>query len=179
MRYRGSISALCALSCGLLFSTSIWAQGRRGGPMGRSTHEPREERQAQPDEKKTPIDVFETMSPADQQKALDRLPPAQRKKLEERLQRFNQLPTAQQQALRNLYNRLHELPPQRQETVRKALNKLSEQVPDRQQAVREEFRSLAALAPPERQARLSSPEFRSRFSKKEQEILRDMAPLLR
>jgi hypothetical protein len=127
---------------------------------------------------KTPIDEFERMSPEQQQKALNRLPPGQRQKLQEQLQRFNRLPPEQQQTLRNLYNRLHQLPPNQQESVRKAINRFSEQAPARQQAMRDELRSMAALPEQDRTARMASQEFRDSFSRKEQGIVKDMLPVL-
>lgn len=172
---RGSILALAALGCGLFFGMPAQAQrGARGAartPRGART-------EAGQNQQKTPIDEFETLPAAEQQRALDRLPPAQRRQLQERLQRFNALPPEQQQTLKTLYNRLHQLPSQRQEAVRKAIRKFSQQAPDRQQAMREELRSVAALPPQQRQAHMSGVDFRARFNKKEQEILRDMSPLL-
>lgn len=126
----------------------------------------------------TPIDEFERMSPDQQQRALARLPPGERQKLQQRLDRFRQLPEAQQRTLRNLYNRLHQLPGSRQESVRKAINRFSEQAPGRQQAMRDELRSMAALPERDREARMASPEFRGTFSRREQGILRDMLPVL-
>jgi hypothetical protein len=106
------------------------------------------------------------------------LPPGQRQKFEERLQRFNRLPGEQQRTLRNLYNRLHQLPPNQQEAVRKAINRFSGQAPNRQQAMRDELRSMAASPQPDREARMASPEFRGRFNRREQTIIREMTPLL-
>lgn len=170
---RGPILALAALGCGLFLGAPALAQrGARGARTPRGTRTEAGQKQ------KTPIDEFETMSPAEQQKALNRLPTAQRRQLQERLRRFNALPPEQQQTLKTLYNHLHQLPPQRQEAVRKAINKFSQQAPDRQQAMREELRSAAALPPQERQAHMSSPDFRARFNNKEQDILHDMSPLL-
>ena len=126
----------------------------------------------------TPIDEFERMSPDQQQRALERLPPGQRQKLQQRLQRFNQLPAEQQRTLRNLYHRLHELPPERQAAVRKAINRFSEQAPARQQVMRDELRSIVAMPEQDRQARMASQEFRNTFSRREQTILRDMLPVL-
>jgi len=62
--------------------------------------------------------------------------------------------------------------------VRKAINRFSEQSLARQQAIREELRSIAVLPPQDRQAHMNNADFRSRFNKKEQDILRDMSPLL-
>jgi hypothetical protein len=172
MLCRGSILALGALSLGLLLGPPARAQGRRAA--GRILKNPR----IAPKGPRTPIQEFETLPPDEQQRALNRLPPAQRRRLQERLDRFNQLPEEQRRSLTNLYNRLHELPPERQNSVRKAINRLSEQPAERQQTIRRELRSIAALPADERKQRLDSPEFRSRFNKREQEILRDMAPLL-
>lgn len=127
---------------------------------------------------RTPIEEFETMSPAEQQKALNRLSPEQRQRLQQRLDRFNQLPPERQRALTGLYNRLHQLPPQRQDAVRKSINNLSNQSPERQEAIRQELRSMASMTPTERQAHVSTPEFRGKFNKKEQEIVRDMSEVL-
>jgi predicted DNA-binding WGR domain protein len=127
---------------------------------------------------KTPIDEFLRMSPAEQQQALNRLPPEKRRRLEERLERFNQLPRGQQQTLRNMYDRLNQLPPERQQAVRKSLNQFSQQPPERRQAMRQELRSMAPLDPQEREGRMASAEFQERFSEKEQRIVRDMSGLL-
>ncbi|HWY47143.1 MAG TPA: DUF3106 domain-containing protein [Bryobacteraceae bacterium] len=173
MRWRGSILALSVLVCGVISESTARAQSRRGA-TSRPPGSPRQSKGPV----QTPIEEFETMSPAEQQKALNRLPPAQRQKLQERLQRFNQLPPEQQQALKNLYNRLHQLPAERQDAVRKSINKLSQQPPERQQAIRQELRGMANLSPDERRAHLSGPEFRGKFNKKEQEIVRDMSEVL-
>ena len=167
----GSISALAALGCGLLLCVPAAAQR---GARGDRARMPRAER-AEANPKKTPIDEFETLSPAEQQRALNRLPEAQRQQPRARLDRFNALPADQQQAPKSMYNRLHQLPPQPQEAVRKAINKFSPLPGDRQQAVREELRSSEAMSSQQRPQELDSPGVRSRFSKKEQEILRDMS----
>lgn len=164
-----------ALGVGLLTAPLADAQGRRGA-IQRGQHLPRIKNA--PKGPKTPIQEFETMSPDEQRRALNRLPPNQRRNLEERLNRFNQLPEQQRQALTNLYNRLHQLPSERQNSVRKAINKFSEQPADRQELIRQELRRMAALPAGERTQHLGSADVRSSLSKKEQDILRDMIPLL-
>ncbi len=166
--------AAAALLPGLGFAPSAFAQARRGG-MNRHKP-PRPEKPAKP--AKTPIDEFQTMSPQERQKALNRMPPPQRQKLEERLQKFNELPAEQQRTLKNMYNRLHELPPGRQDAVRKSMNQFFEESPERRQAMREELKGISALPEQDRAARMASPEFRSKFSGKEQGIVRDMSELL-
>jgi MoxR-like ATPase len=171
---RRDILALAAIGVAVSAPPPAWAQRGRGGAVRtappRTSHIEKEQR--------TPIEEFETLSHEEQRKALNRLSPSEREKLQERLKRFNALPPEQQQALKTLYNRLHQLPPDRQDAVRKAIVKFSEQTPARQEAIRQELRDMASLTAAERKARLASPEFRSQFNKKEQEILRDMSPLL-
>jgi hypothetical protein len=168
MRWYGFILTLAL--CAVVLEPA-WARGPRG-PWA-----PPRERPGRVGAK-TPIDEFERMSPQQQQRALDRLPPGQRQKLQERLAKFNRLPPEQQQTLRNLYNRLHQLPPERQNAVRNAINRFSEQPAERQQALREELRGMAALPEQDREARMSSRDFKGRLSGKEQGIVRDMTPLL-
>ena len=168
---------LLALLVSLAVAPSALAQRRGRVPP---PPPPRVENRAEtrPEPTKTPIDEFERMTPEERQKALDRLPPQQRKKLEERLKKFNQLPPEQQQVLKNMYNRLNQLPPERQTTVRQAINKFSKEPADRQRAMRDELRSLAALPPQDRESTLSSKDLKSRFSGKEQQIMRQMSDLL-
>jgi hypothetical protein len=126
----------------------------------------------------TPIDEFMHMTPEEQRQALERLPPGQRMRLQQRLNKFNELPAQQQQRLRTMYDRLNQLPPARQNLVRRSLNEFSQQPADRRQAMRQELRKLAPLGPKDREARMSSAEFRQKFSEKEQKIVNDMSDLL-
>jgi hypothetical protein len=177
-----SHTAVAALLLGLTLAPSAFGQ-RRGGmarpnpPRSAPAPKPQKAEKAEKTEK-TPIDEFQTMSPQERQKALDRMPPAQRKKLEERLQKFNELPAEQQRTLKNMYNRLHELPPGRQDALRKSMNQFSEQPVERRNTMRQELKSIGELPGQDRAARLASPEFRSKFSHKEQDIIRNMSELL-
>ena len=169
----------CAMLALYLAASPAFAQGHQGGPRPPKPHAEKPPKPfKQPKNVKTPIDEFMRMSPEEQQKALNRLPPEQRRRFQERLERFNQLPPQQQQNLRNMYNRLNQLPPERQQVVRRSLNQLSQQPPDRRQAIRQELRRMAPLAAEDREARMASPEFLGRFSEKEQGIIRDMSDLL-
>jgi hypothetical protein len=168
MRRIWPIVASAGLMLFLASANAAPAQGRQGGPKPART----------PKNVKTPIDEFMRMPPGEQQKALDRLAPAQRARLLERLQKFNQLPRDQQQALRSMYGRLNQLGPERQQVVRKSLNQFSQQPPERRQAMRQELKSLAPLDGEAREARMAAPEFREKFSEKEQGIIRNMSDLL-
>ncbi|HLK35018.1 MAG TPA: DUF3106 domain-containing protein [Terriglobales bacterium] len=167
--------ALCLATC-----PAALGQARQNGPKG-GKHAEKPPKAKQPKGGKnaeTPIDEFMRMSPEERQKALNRLPPAQRKRLQERLQRFNQLPPGEQQTLKGMYNRLNQLPAERQQVVRRSLNQFTEQPGDSKQAIRQELKSLGQMSPQERDARMASPEFRARFSQNEQGIIRNMSELL-
>jgi len=168
MRSRWSFLA----SSALVLCLAAPVQGRQAGGKSSKSRTEKQTRGAE-----TPIDEFMRMSPEEQREALDRLPPAERMRLQQRLQRFNQLPPRQQQTLRKLYDRLHQLPPDRQKAVRKSLNQFSQQAPGRRQAMRQELRSMAGLELEDRRARMATPEFREKFSEKEQGIIRDMSDL--
>jgi Protein of unknown function (DUF3106) len=187
MRCRSSIPALAAVAICLAFGSPAQSQGRRGGGMSRPVGPPRQGRSPNSAGRSpnptgrgtpTPIEEFETMPPEQRQKALNRLPPEERQKLQERLDRFNQLPPERQQALKNLYNRLHELPPDRQNAVRQSINKFSQMPQARQQAIRGELTNMANMSQRERKTHVSTPEFRQNFTKKEQEVVRDMSEVL-
>jgi len=160
----------------LASAPAISAPGRQGGPKPSKLHA--EKPPKLPKNVKTPIDEFMRMSPEERQKALNRLPPEQRRRLQERLEKFNQLPDGQQQTLRNMYDRLNQLPPERQQSVRKSMRQFSREPQDRRQAMRQELKSLAPLEAGDREARMTSTEFREKFNGKEQGIVRDMSDLL-
>ena len=175
MRLRFPILVPAALALALLASAPLAAQGRRGMGMGRRPPARPERTQKGP---KTPVDEFLRMSPEEQRRALDRLPPDQRERLQKRLDAFKQLPPEQRSNLGEQYRRLSELPPERQEVVRNAFKRFGNQPPERRQEMRRELRQLSDLSPEERQARLDSPEFRNTFNQHEQQIIKDMSHLL-
>ena len=124
MPRRGSILALAALTSSVILAHMGWAQ-KRAAPAKPPVATRADDPGRAAGNTETPIDEFETMSSEHQRQALEQLPAAQRRKLQERLDKFNQLPAEQQRALKNLYNRLHQLPADRQNTVRKAIQKFS------------------------------------------------------
>lgn len=165
-----SLIAVVTVILGVGPDFALGAQGHRGGGAGSS-------RRSQ-EQDKTPVDEFERMTPEQQQKALAKLPPERRKKVEAQLAHLRSLPPEQRAALRQTYNRLSEFPPERQQELRNALQKFGRQPADRQQAIRQELKQLSGLGAEDREARMKSPEFRQSFNHNEQQIVRDMADLL-
>jgi Protein of unknown function (DUF3106) len=126
----------------------------------------------------TPIDEFQRMSPEDRQKALDKLPPDRAEKLRKQLKEYSQLTPEQQAMAKEQLETFRHLPPERQQAMRKAFNKFSQQPADRQEAIRQELNQLREMTEGERQARLSSPELKSRFNKTERQMIGEMSGLL-
>lgn len=95
------------------------------------------------------------MSPEQRQKALSRLPPERRGRIEEQLNRLGNLPPDQRAKLLQRYDEFQGLPR------------------DRQAAVRSELQALRKLPTPQLRQRLNSPEFQQNFSPEEQRLLRE------
>ena len=171
MRLRSSILLSVTLALGATFVAALSAQGRRMGV-------PRRPPAQGPNETRSPLEEFERMSPEEQRKALEQLPPERRKKVEERLKKLRNLPPEQRSSLLEQYGRFQELLPERQDAVRAAWKMFANQPPKRRQAMRKELRQLADLPSADRQARLDSPEFRKSFNPREQEIVKDMTDVL-
>jgi hypothetical protein len=95
------------------------------------------------------------MTPQQRQKALSRLPPERRERIEQQLNRLDQLPPDQKAKLLQRYDEFQGLPR------------------DRQAAVRAELQALRKMPIPQRRQRLNSPEFQQSFSPEEQRLLRE------
>ncbi|HLJ50264.1 MAG TPA: DUF3106 domain-containing protein [Bryobacteraceae bacterium] len=161
--------------------TPLRAQGRHGGAGGGAHPQQQRAPKAEKPGKaagRSPIQEFEGMSPEERQRALDRLPPGQRERVQQRLRQFDQLPPEQKRQVQNQLERLRQLPPKKQEQVREAMRKFGDQPPDRKKAMRQELRGMESLSPSERQARLNSPDFKSKFNKDEQDMVKHMSEIL-
>ena len=81
--------------------------------------------------------------------------------------------------LRQRWDILNRLSPEGRQRVREIFPHYNQLPDDRRKAVHEEFHSLRDLSPAERERRLASPEFQKSFSPAEQQLLKDLAGLLR
>jgi predicted Fe-S protein YdhL (DUF1289 family) len=142
------------------------AAARPSGQQGRDADNPR---------RGTALDRWNSMSPEQRERALEKLPPDRQRQIRQRLERFNSLPKEEQDRLRRRYERFSSLPPDKQQLVRKQIRNWSQLPDDRRPVVSREFEQLRRMTPEERQARLASDEFRGRYSPKEQQILTDLS----
>ena len=97
---------------------------------------------------------FQQMSPEERERALSKLPPERRARIEQQLQRYESLTPAQKEFVNRRLALLQSLPPQRQAAVRQELQRLRE------------------LPPAQRRAALNSIEERERFSPDEMQLIR-------
>jgi len=119
-----------------------------------------------------------SMTPEEREQALGKLPPAQRARIEQRIENFQKLPPAQQAKNLERLQRLNALPPQRQKEVRKSMADLNKLPQDRKASVNRELRNMTGMTADERAAYMNTDAFRSRYSPDEQRVVGDLAEIL-
>ncbi len=140
--------------------------------------QPSEGRKYAQAQKKTAVDRWNRMSPEDRERALQRLTPERRERLRAQMDRFNNLPPEERDRLRRRYDQFRLMPPQKQARAREIFKELTELSPDRRRTLRREVERLRALPESERNARLESEDFRSRFSASERKMVRELGNLI-
>jgi len=105
------------------------------------------------------LERFQKMSPEDREKALDKLPPARRARVEQQLERFDNMPPEQRERQLQRLQAFQELPPERRAVVR------------------QEIQDLRGLPPRLRKDKLNGEEL-DQFSPEEQDLIRGSFPRL-
>jgi len=121
------------------------------------------------------IERLNRMTPEERQRALDRLPPERRARVEKRLENFNALPPEVKEKLRERYNEFQKLPADRQNAIRRSFRQLSELPEDRKPVVRRELNRLRKMTQTERTSAMETEKFRSRFNESERQLLFDLS----
>ncbi len=121
------------------------------------------------------IERLNSMTPEQRKRALDRLPPERRERVQRRLDNYNALSPEAKERLREQYREFQKLPVERQDAIRRSFRRLTELPQDRRPMVRREVVRLRQLTPEERASKMGSDDFRSRFSESEREIIGDLA----
>lgn len=143
------------------------AQGRGGAARGGAAG-----RMAVP---LNPLQRFLNMTPEEQERVLEKAPPAQRARLQEALDRWNAKPEAQKQFAYRQYQSLSKLPPETQGLLQRQMVAFNHLPEDRIKPVRQELIRLLRLPPEQRPTRINSEEFIRKYSPEEQQILKDLA----
>jgi flagellar motor switch protein FliG len=118
------------------------------------------------------------MTPEEREQALAAFPPARRAQIEQRIRNFEKLPPAAQMRTLDRLERLNSLPPQRQNEVRRSMKELQQLPPERKAAIQQEMRRLTLMPNERRQVRMSSEDFRGRYSPEEQQTIGNLAEIL-
>lgn len=157
---------------------SAWAQaGRRGGPMPNRTPVDRPQRapKAAPKaidkmaRRTAELDRFDRMSPAQRQKALDRLPPERRQRIEQGLEQYRAMNPENRERLLNF----ERMPSEQRDAVRQNFRRIQELPAGRRAMVRKEMQQLRGMNDSDRESRVQSESFRKRFDSNEQSLIRD------
>jgi predicted Fe-S protein YdhL (DUF1289 family) len=181
MYVRITIWLLASMSVAtLLFSQADAEQGRRGSVTApRKKPAPSSPRNkgakgagaAAARTKAAELDHWNKMSPEERQRVLNNLPPDRRKRFEEKFETYNSLSPAEKQKLRQQYNAFRQLPPARQEMLRKLYKEFEQLPPARREQLRGEVQRLGRMSPADRRSRLSSPDFRTKYTLSEQRLM--------
>jgi hypothetical protein len=123
----------------------------------------------------TILDRLEQMSPAERRRALAKLPPVRRQRLQERLARYERLSPKERNQLRQQLRRFRELPPDKQAAIRDFRNL----PPVRRRALRQEANGLNRLSDAGRQERMSSAAFHAHYSPEEERMILGLMALTR
>ena len=121
------------------------------------------------------IERLNSMTPEQRKRALDRLPPERRERVQRRLDNYNALSPEAKERLRDQYREFQKLPVEQQDAIRRSFRRLTELPQDRRPMVRREVVRLRQLTPEERASNMDNDHFRSRFSESERQIIRDLA----
>ena len=133
------------------------------------------------------MEAHRSLSPQQQQNALEAEPgfrelrPEEQQRMHNQLTRLNAMSPEQRQRTIARTEWMEHLAPQERQQVNSALRQLGSLPQDRSFAVGRAFRSVQGMPPMERQAYLNSPQFRSQFNDQERGTLNNLlnvSPLL-
>lgn len=118
------------------------------------------------------VEKLSRMSPAQRKRALERMAPERREKLERGLENLNKMPPPQRQKLDKALEAFQSLPPDKKRAARAVFQDINRLPDDRRPAVRGAILNLQHLSPEEREKRYASRPFQSRFSEEEQALIK-------
>lgn len=159
----------------LRFGFAVLLPAAAAGPA-RSQQEP--ERSAGQRPAANPLDRWNRMTPEERERELAKLPPERAKLIRQRIWWYNQMHPEEKQVLGRRYQTFSQLPPEKRQIVRQRLSEFRQLPVARQPVVHREVEQVRLLPEGQRQARMNSAEFRSRFSPEERQIIRDLSTYL-
>lgn len=165
----GTSLALTMLA--LALAGPVWGQRPpRGGTPGPGGRQPA----AGPTGERL-LERWNRMSPKERERTLRQLPPERRRRVEERLEKFNSMPEGERERLTRRYERFAELTAEKQELMRRRLREFRNVPEERRHALAREFRRLRGMTEADRRSRTESGEFRDLYLPEERQMLRDLS----
>ena len=176
---KGFRTATILLTVAFTASVPGFAQKEKAPPRQQLNLQPRENaqprtptRQAQNQARGDEVFLnLMKMTPEQREKALSELPPAQRDRIQTRIENFQKQKPEQQERRIHQIELLHALPLDEQARVRQSMNDRQALPDDRKKAVNQELERMRVMGVEEKQYHMSREEFRNRFSPAEQEML--------
>jgi hypothetical protein len=153
---------LCVCSFGI-----AWAQPQHKGMGGKKGA-----RRAQR------IDALERMTPEQQERFLNTLPPRRRAEAQRLLGNWRDMSPQERARARRSLGEFRGLPPDRQRRIRMLFVQFNELPAERRPIVRAELAELRRLDPAEIRTRVESEEFRIKYSPVERRLLSDLSAAL-
>ncbi|MGA2114884.1 MAG: DUF3106 domain-containing protein [Bryobacteraceae bacterium] len=122
-----------------------------------------------------PVQRFLMMTPEEQERVIEKAPPAEQARLRQAIDRFNLMPPAARARILQVYREVSALPPAQQALVTRQMNAFNKLPDQRREAMRDELRLLLRMSAAARESRFDGEEFKSKYSPEEQQMLRDLA----
>jgi hypothetical protein len=160
-------AALAMAAAGGLAAQGVARPARKGPPPG-----------GRPGRPAAVFERWSNMTPEQRRKALDRIPPERRRRIEEQLEQYANMSPEERRTLRFRWEMFNQLPPERQNEARRLFRQFNQLPTERQSALREEFQQLRGMPEADRKERLASEEFRQAYTVREQRFLGAFAKML-
>jgi hypothetical protein len=111
------------------------------------------------------------MTPEQRERAIEKFPAAQQANFRKRFEAFDKQTEEQKQRQLQQKDQFWSLPPDKQKLVRDQINAFKALPEARREEVKKAYVTLSRITPEERDARLIKPQFRSRFTPAELQIV--------
>jgi hypothetical protein len=123
---------------------------------------------------RTQLELLQRMSPEERRRLLNNLPPERKRVMEQRLRDLERMTPEERRQARRMLDDFQSLPPERRQAVRRLFVTFNRMPEERRGVLREEMRTLSQMNEDERQERMGSEQYRTRYSQPEQEWLANL-----
>lgn len=123
------------------------------------------------------IEKFSHMSPEERKRAIEKLPPERQKQIERNVERYNQLSDEEKSRLSRRLDHFNNLSPADQRRTRELSREVAQMPGDRRVEVRREMTRLRRMTEEKRKDRLSSEQFKGKYSADERRVIEELTAL--